>query len=61
VPEVADRRVVGLIGALVAIVLVLNLVSAFVPGMDGVLASVPVVVLLLVGGTLLVLLRSLRR
>jgi hypothetical protein len=61
VPDVADRRVIGLIAALVAVILVLNVVSAFVPGMDGALASVPVVVLVLVGGTAFVLMRALRR
>lgn len=60
-PEVADRRVVGLIALLVVVVLVLNVVSAFVPGMDGALASAPVVVAILVGGTVLVLGRALRR
>ena len=60
-PEVADRRVVGLIALLVVVVLAINVVSAFVPGMDGALASAPVVVAILIGGTLLVLARSLRR
>jgi hypothetical protein len=61
VPEVADRRVITLIAALVALILVINVVSAFVPGMDGALASAPVVVLILLGGTALVLVRALRR
>jgi hypothetical protein len=61
VPEVADRRVVTLIGLLVVVVLVLNVLSAVVPGMDGVLAAVPIVVAILIGGTLLVLARAVRR
>jgi len=61
VPEVADRRVVGLIAVLVVVVLALNVVSAFVPGMDGALAALPVVLVILVAGTLLVLVRALRR
>jgi hypothetical protein len=60
-PDVADRRVVGLIAVLVAIVLVLNIVSAFVPGMDGALASAPVIVGILIAGTLLILARAIRR
>jgi hypothetical protein len=60
VPEVADRRVVGLIAVLVVVVLTLNVVSAFVPGIDLVLASAPVIVAVLVVGTVLVLLRAMR-
>lgn len=56
-----DRRVALLIAALVAGVLVINVVSALVPGMDGALASLPIVVVILVAGTLLVLARALRR
>lgn len=59
--EVADRRVLGLIAALVVVVLVLNVVSAFVPGMDGALAGVPVVMAILAVGTVLILVRALRR
>ena len=61
VPEVADRRVVTLIGLLVVVVLVLNVLSAIVPGMDGALAAAPIVVAILVGGTLFVLARAVRR
>ena len=46
---------------LVVAVLVINVVSALVPGMDGAFASMPVVVLLLVIGTALILVRSIRR
>ena len=60
-PEVADRRVVGLIAVLVVVILILNLVSAFVPGMDGALASAPIVVGILIGGTVLILARAVRR
>jgi hypothetical protein len=60
-PEVADRRVAMLIALLVVAVLVLNVISAIVPGMDGALASAPIIVGLLVVGTLLVLARAVRR
>ncbi len=56
-----DRRVVLLIGLLVVAVLAVNLVSAMLPGMDGALASAPIVVIVLVLGTVLILARSLRR
>ena len=46
---------------LVIAVLAVNVVSALVPGIDAALASLPVVVLLLVVGTVLVLGRSIRR
>lgn len=57
----ADRRVIVLVALLVIAVLVVNVVSALVPGIDAALASLPVVVLLLVVGTVLVLGRSMRR
>ena len=62
-PEQAprDRKVVVLMAALVITVLAINVVSAVVPGMDGALAPMPIVVLILVVGTLLVLGRSIRR
>lgn len=50
-----------LIGLLVVAILVINVISALVPGMDGALASLPVVVLILVAGTLVILARTLRR
>ena len=56
-----DRRVVLLLGALVVAVLAINVVSAAVPGMDGALASMPIVGLILVIGTIVVLGRSMRR
>ena len=56
-----DRRVVLIVGALVAVVLAVNIISAFVPGMDGALASMPVVVLILLVGTVGVLARAIRR
>ena len=49
-----------LLALLVVMVLVINVVSAIVPGMDGALASMPIVVLFLVGVTLLVLYRAMR-
>ena len=56
-----DRRVLLLLGALVVAVLAINVVSAAVPGMDGALASMPIVVLILVIGTIVVMGRSMRR
>jgi len=50
-----------LIGLLVVAILVINVISALVPGMDGAFASMPVVVLILVVGTLVILVRTLRR
>ena len=55
-----DRKVLLLLGVLVLAVLVVNVVSALVPGMDGALASMPIVVLLLVIVTVLILGRSIR-
>jgi hypothetical protein len=57
----ADQRVVLLVVTLVVAVLVVNVLSALIPGMDGALAALPIVVLILVVGTVLVLARSLRR
>jgi hypothetical protein len=56
-----DRRVILLLVLMVAVILTSNVASALVPGMDGLLASVPVIVAILVGGTVVVLLGSLRR
>ena len=56
-----DRRVVLVIGLLVAAILVINVISALIPGFDGALASMPVVVLILVVGTVVILVRTLRR
>jgi hypothetical protein len=55
-----DRRVALVIGLLVAAILVINVVSAIIPGMDGALASMPIVVAILVGGTIVILVRALR-
>lgn len=55
-----DRQVVLVLAALVAAVLVVNVLSALVPGMDGALASAPIIVLILVIGTVFVLVRSIR-
>jgi hypothetical protein len=57
----ADRRVVALIALLVLAVLVVNVASALLPGIDAALASLPIVMVLLVVGTLLVLGRTIRR
>jgi hypothetical protein len=56
-----DRRVVVLIGLLVAAVLLVSLVSALLPGVDGALASAPIIVVALVAGTVLVMVRAVRR
>jgi hypothetical protein len=60
-PDVADRRVVFLLGLLVVGILVASLVSALVPGLDRLLAGWPIVMVVLVVGTIWVLARSLRR
>jgi hypothetical protein len=60
-PAPRDRKVVLLLAGLVAAVLLVNVISAFVPGMDGALATAPIIVLILVVGTVLVLGRALRR
>jgi hypothetical protein len=52
--------VVLIVAALVVGILVLNLLSALVPGMDGFLAAWPVVVLVLVLGTVVVLAGAMR-
>jgi uncharacterized protein YacL len=55
-----DRRVVLTTVLLVVGLLLASLVSALVPGIDATLAALPVVVVLLVVGTVLVLARSWR-
>ena len=49
-----------MIALLVVAILAINVVSALVPGMDGALASMPIVVAILVGGTIVILVRALR-
>ncbi len=56
-----DRDVVLLVAALVVGVLVLNLVSGVVPGLDALLASAPVLIVGLVVVSGVVLLVTLRR
>ena len=56
-----DRRVMLVLALVVTVILALNVASALVPGMDGLLASVPLIVAILVGGTVVVLLSTLRR
>lgn len=51
----------ALLAAIVAGVLALNVASAVVPGLDAALAGLPLIVGVLVAGTLLVLLGALRR
>ena len=55
-----DRRVILVLALVVLAILALNVVSAVVPGMDALLASVPVIVAVLLGGTLLVMIGALR-
>ena len=55
-----DRRVLLIVGAIVLGLLALSVVSALVPGMDAALAAVPVVIGILLVGTVVVLARSLR-
>jgi hypothetical protein len=49
-----------LVGLLVAAVLLVSLVSAWLPEIDGALASAPIVVIALVVGTVLLMARTLR-
>ena len=56
-----DRRVLIVLSLVVTVILALNVASALVPGMDGLLASVPVIVAILVGGTIVVMVGVLRR
>ena len=56
-----SRTVVLLIGAVVVGVLGISVLSAVVPGMDGLLASAPVIMLILLVGTVAVLGGTLRR
>ncbi len=55
-----DRRVFLIIGALVLGLLAFSVISALIPDIDATLAAVPVVVVVLVVGTVLILARSLR-
>ena len=55
-----DRRVVFIIGLIVVGLLVASVISAVVPGMDATLAAVPVIIAVLVIGTVVVLARSVR-
>jgi hypothetical protein len=52
--------IVFFVAALVAGILAVNVLSALVPGLDGLLAAWPVIVLVLIVGTVGVLVRSLR-
>jgi hypothetical protein len=53
-----DRRVFLIVGAIVLGLLALSVVSALVPGIDATLAAVPLIIVVLVVGTVLVLARS---
>lgn len=55
-----DRRVFLIIGALVIGLLAFSVISALIPDIDGTLAAVPLVIVLLVVGTVFVLARALR-
>lgn len=55
-----DRIVVFIIVTLVVALLALSVLSALIPGIDGTLAAAPLVIIMLVVGTVLVLARSLR-
>ena len=59
--SVRDRRVLAVLAVIVVGILALNVASAFVPGLDAALAGLPIVVGLLVAGTLLVLVAAFRR
>lgn len=55
-----DRRVIFIIGAIVIGLLAFSVISALIPDIDGTLAAVPLVIVVLVVGTVFVLARSLR-
>ena len=55
-----DRRVVLIIGVLVVGLLTFSVISALIPDIDGTLAAVPLIIIVLVIGTVLVLARALR-
>ena len=55
-----DRRVFFIIGALVIGLLAFSVISALIPDIDGTLAAVPLVIVVLVVGTVFVLARALR-
>ena len=55
-----DRRVFLIIGAIVIGLLAFSVLSALIPDIDGTLAAVPLVIVVLVVGTVLVLARALR-
>jgi hypothetical protein len=59
--QVRDRDAVLLVGLLVVAVLVLNLISGVVPGLDALLASAPVLIVGLVLVSGVVVLVTLRR
>lgn len=59
--RVPDRRVMLLLAAVVALVLGVDVASALVPGLDALLADAPVLVLVLVAGTVAVLAWTLGR
>jgi hypothetical protein len=58
--KISDRRVLILMALVVAAVLVVNVLSSIIPGMDRILAVAPVLLIVLVVGTGWVLYRSLR-
>jgi hypothetical protein len=58
--SVRDRDVVALMALVAIAVIVANVVAAFVPGLDELLAGLPLVVVLLIVVTALVLVRALR-
>lgn len=59
--RVRDRDVLLLMVGLVVAVLATNVLSAAIPGLDAALARAPILVLLLLGGTAVVLAGVVRR
>lgn len=57
----SDRNVLLLMVAVVVIVLAANVISALVPGMDDALRGAPVLLVILVVGTLWIMYRALVR
>lgn len=59
--DVRDRDVLLLMALVVAVVLAANVASAVIPGMDGVMAGLPILMVVLVVGTGAVLFWSVGR
>ncbi|MGH3075393.1 MAG: hypothetical protein ACRDQC_10715 [Gaiellales bacterium] len=59
-PQVRDRRILGIAGLIVVVVLAVSLLSVLIPPLGDAIRSLPVVVLLLVVVTVAVLIPAIR-